>query len=219
MNLRMPEGLTVDVRILLAAATLPAAGFTAEELVVAAFNEFPKDFCLMGFPQYPDSNKVLTQVTTAGRGLQKKGWLTQIGTKKYQLTGEGRRRLESLSSREVQEGIRAEDRDLAEMLLHWLRSEALEKFRIGKTADITEREALAYWRLTSGSSAARAHRVLAVAESAARFLCANVDAGKHTQIHHMRLVSPSQAQQLVNLHEYLKGRFKEALGFLQSQRR
>lgn len=218
MNLRMARSLVIDEKILLAAATLPADGFTAEDLVVAAFKRFPKDFCLMGFPDYPDSNKILTNIVTAGKGLQKKGWLMQIGTKRYQLTGEGYRHLEALHPEQDHQGLRAPDRDIAEMLLHWLRSDASKKFKLGQAEEISEREALAHWHLTSGASAARTHILIAVAESAVRLLSANIETGQQTQIHHGRSIPPSEAQQLVDLHKYLKGRFSDALKFLQSQR-
>ncbi len=213
------RGLLVDEKILLAAGTLSAEGFTAEELVVTTFKHFPKDFCLMGFPEYPDSNKVLTQITTSKRGLQRRGWLVQVGTKRYQLTGEGRRHSQALRPEESINGVRLDDRDVADMLLHWLRSDARQKFKEGKEGNISEREALAYWGLTSGASAAKTNGALAIAESAVRLLLENVEHGSHTQIHHIRSVSPAEAEQLTNLHQYLRTRFSEALKFLQNQRR
>ncbi len=64
------DELYIDEKILLSSGSLSEQGFTAEELIVAAFKQFPKDFSLLGFPDYPDSNKILTLITTAGRGLQ-----------------------------------------------------------------------------------------------------------------------------------------------------
>ena len=213
------SGLVIDEKILLAAALLPETGFTAEELVVKSHKQFPGNFSLMGFPEYPDSNKVLTQITTAGRGLQKRGWLEKIGTKRYHLTGEGRRRLASLERNEDQIGIRADDRDVANLLQHWLRSEAYQKFRAGKQDDIGERQALAHWRLTSGATAARTHRLLAVAESASSLLEANTQTSQSTQPRHDLLIQPAEAQRLVDLHVSLKKKFKDALEYLSSQRR
>ncbi len=210
---------TIDEKILAAASDLPDDGFTAEDLVVATFKKFPSDFCLMGFEQYPDSNKVLTQITTANRGLQKRGWLVQIGKKRYQLTGEGRRRIRAIAPETGPQRVRADDRDIADMLTNWLRSEAIQKAKSRKLDGISEREALAYWRLTAGASAAKAHRMLAVAESAATLLMTNIASGQHTAIHHTRSISPQEAQGLADLHSYLKTRFHYALDFLKNQTR
>lgn len=210
--------MIIDEKILLAASELPPDGFNAEDLVVATFKKFPLDFCLMGFPEYPDSNKVLTQITTSGRGLQKRGWLVQIGTKRYQLTGEGFRHLAVLKPEQNNQGFRSDNRDIAELILHWLRSNAYQKFKLDQRERITEQEALAYWRLTAGASAAKTHRYLAVAESAINFLSINTNAQQQAQIHHGRSISPLEASQIIDLHKYLKERHAKELHFLQSQR-
>lgn len=211
--------MTIDEKILLAASELPDTGFTAEDLVVAAFKRFPGDFCLMGHEQYPDSNKILTQITTAKRGLQRRGWLAQIGKKRYELTGEGRRRAKNISPESGPERVRADDRDIVDMLVNWLGSEARQKAKVGKPETISEREALAYWRLTAGASSAKTHRMLAISESTATLLRENVTSGRHTAIHHMRSIAPTEAQELLDLHSYLSKRFRTALDFLTNQRR
>lgn len=214
--------MTIDEKILLAASDLPEDGFTAESLVVAAFKKFQVDFCLMGFEQYPDSNKVLTQITTANRGLQKRGWLTQIGKKRYQLTGEGRRRATAIDPETDPHRVRADNRDIADMLTNWIRSEARQKAKSGKLERISEREALAYWRLTSGASVARTHRMLAVSESTARLLMADIATGQLTAIHHAHRIPPippAEAQELADLNSYLKKQFQSALDYLKNQKR
>ena len=218
MSTSASRGLTIDEKVLLSAATLPTSGFTAEELEVATFKRFPDDFHLAGFPEYPDSNRILTQITTAGRGLQKRGWLRQIGTKRYQLTAEGRRRLEALRPDSEDRGSRTDNRDIAEMLLHWLRSDAFRKHSSGKKDEIAERDALVYWRLTAGASAVRTHRMLATAESAVKILEENIGAGQPSRLQHDRAISPHEGQQLIALHQYLRKRFASALEFLQGQR-
>lgn len=55
---------------------------TTEEIVVAAWMSHPEDFCLDGFPQYPDSSKVI--FTLMGRkGLVGKGFLKRVGPGRY----------------------------------------------------------------------------------------------------------------------------------------
>lgn len=58
------------------------AKFTINELVVACWKNEPARFCLTGFPEYPDSNKVIVCVSGA-RGLVAKGVLTRVAPGVY----------------------------------------------------------------------------------------------------------------------------------------
>lgn len=58
--------------------------FTAEEIVVAAWQNYPEIFCLKGFPKHPDSNRVLACLM--GRtGLVSLGYLRRVGPRLYSL--------------------------------------------------------------------------------------------------------------------------------------
>src|SRR2546422_1200777 len=85
--------LTVPERILLAAEHLEKQGqspFSAEALIVAAWQQFPRTFGLKGYAdQYPDSNKVLSSIMGV-KGLARRGWLVKMGQKLYALTRDGR---------------------------------------------------------------------------------------------------------------------------------
>src|SRR5205807_468685 len=84
---------TVPEKILLAADKLEKAGqspFSAESLIVAAWQQSPRTFGLKGYAdQYPDSNKVLSSIM-GEKGLARRGWLVKMGQKLYALTREGR---------------------------------------------------------------------------------------------------------------------------------
>ena len=84
---------TVPEKILLAAHHLEEQGqspFSAEALIVASWQKFPKSFGLKGYTdQYPDSNKVLSSIMGA-RGLANKNLLQKMGQKLYTLSREGR---------------------------------------------------------------------------------------------------------------------------------
>src|SRR5271163_2839682 len=84
---------TVPEKILLAAEQLEKLGqspFSAESLIVASWQQFPKTFGLKGFADlYPDSNKVLSSIMGV-KGLARRGWLSKMGQKLYALTREGR---------------------------------------------------------------------------------------------------------------------------------
>src|SRR6266702_659470 len=97
----MGSGLTVPERILGAAFALEAGGktpFTAEDLVVSAWRLYKDTFGLQGYAdQYPDSNRVLTNIMGT-KGLRGKGWIIKVGEKKYQLTEAGRAAAKGLST-------------------------------------------------------------------------------------------------------------------------
>src|SRR5467141_1793873 len=83
----------VPEKIILAASQLEDEGqspFSAEALIVGAWQKFPKTFGLKGYAdQYPDSNKILTSIM-GEKGLARRGWLAKMGQKLYTLTREGR---------------------------------------------------------------------------------------------------------------------------------
>jgi len=94
---------------LLAADQLEKQGqspFSAEALIVAAWQHSPRTFGLKGYTdQYPDSNKVLSSIM-GEKGLARRGWLAKMGQKLYALTREGRRA--SVAASGSQEPIAAE---------------------------------------------------------------------------------------------------------------
>jgi hypothetical protein len=83
---------TVPEKILLAAYQLEQEGqspFSAESLIVASWQRFPRTFGLKGYAdQYPDSNKVLSSIMGV-KGLARRGWLAKMGQKLYTLTRDG----------------------------------------------------------------------------------------------------------------------------------
>src|SRR6266540_2702885 len=84
---------TVPEKILFAADQLEKKGespFSAEALIVAAWQQYPRTFGLKGYlDQYPDSNKVLSSIM-GEKGLARRGWLVKMGQKLYAMTREGR---------------------------------------------------------------------------------------------------------------------------------
>ncbi len=84
---------TVPEKILLAAHQLEEEGqspFSAEALIVASWQKFPRTFGLKGYAElYPDSNKILSSIM-GEKGLARRGWLVKMGQKLYSLTSAGR---------------------------------------------------------------------------------------------------------------------------------
>jgi hypothetical protein len=145
---------TVPEKILLAAHTLEDQGqspFSAEALIVAAWQKFPKTFGLKGYADlYPDSNKVLTSIM-GEKGLAKRGWLAKMGQKLYNLTREGRqavRRLLQADEAQPVERATKLSRDQEKFLLGLLSTPAVEKFQQGLKMELTFADACKFWGIT-----------------------------------------------------------------------
>src|SRR5208282_3582558 len=96
---------TVPEKILLAADQLEKQGqspFSAEALIVAAWQQYPRTFGLKGYTDtYPDSNKILSSIM-GEKGLARRGWLVKMGQKLYALTREGRQIIRSLLNEDAE---------------------------------------------------------------------------------------------------------------------
>jgi hypothetical protein len=116
------QNLSKADKLLLAAGALAREGrmkFSAEDLVVAAFNAFPDDFSLKGYPQFPNSNAVLTQVMGKAARLIVKGWLEKTGAKQYRLTPKGIHDLDGISGEQLSRSVhlaREEEEGLGRLL-------------------------------------------------------------------------------------------------------
>jgi len=154
-----PKTLSAADRLVLAASSLGSAGtaFTAEDLVVAAWRQFPGAFGLRGYlnqsgdPIYPDSNRVFAEImgTKPGRS---RGWIEKVGNKTYRLTEAGRRRVEELQGAESPRRAAIDRRSLDEYR-RLLGSRAIHKFRNGLQERVTFHDACAFWGLSPRSNA------------------------------------------------------------------
>ncbi len=96
----MGQELTTANKILVTAAQMAETQetFTAEDLIVHAWQHFPESFGLSGYrEQYPDSNRVLSKLM-GSVGLCSRGWLEQVSTKTYRMTAAGRKLATALRS-------------------------------------------------------------------------------------------------------------------------
>lgn len=101
--------LTTLKKVLVAAATLDneKQTFTAEDIIVRAWKDFPESFGLRGYQEkHPDSNRVLAKLM-GSLGLCGRGWLEQTDTKTYRMTPAGRKMVKSFgyptSSRPIEQ--------------------------------------------------------------------------------------------------------------------
>ncbi len=150
-NLTAVAECTVPEKVLLAALELEEQGqspFSAEALIVAAWQKFPKTFGLKGYAElYPDSNKVLSSIMGV-RGLAGRGWLAKMGQKLYVLSREGRqlvRRLLNDGTPAPAEDVVKVSREQEKFLSGLWATAAVEKFTEGRKAEVTFAEACGFW--------------------------------------------------------------------------
>jgi hypothetical protein len=214
---------TVPEKILLAAYHLEEHGespFSAESLVVSAWQKFPKTFGLKGYTdQYPDSNKILSSVM-GERGLARRGWLSKMGQKLYALTPAGRDVVQRLVHGDEQPQAKAPPvkiaRDQEKYLLGLLESSAVRKFKEGLKDELTFADACRYWGITENlhgaAITARLDRLCGVLGEVERTI-----AGGSAELSNGRSISKDDLNLLAAVHEYLEERFARHLTLLRNR--
>ncbi len=214
---------TVPEKILLAADQLEKEGqspFSAEALIVACWQKFPRTFGLKGYAdQYPDSNKVLTSIM-GEKGLTRRGWLVKMGQKLYAMTREGRlvvRRV-TLAEEEptaVSASVKL-SRDQERFILNLLDSSAVQKFEENRKAELTFADACRFWGITENMKGEALDAKLQQFDSQLSELdrgLADADAelanGRHVAAGDVRVIS--------NIHRYMEDRFDRHLNLLRSR--
>jgi hypothetical protein len=160
--------LTVHEKLLLAAAGLEDRGqstFTAEDLVVAAWQFDPETFGLSGHldiagrPAYPNSNRVFVEIM-GSKPIRKQGLLAKSGTKTFRLTETGRQRVAEMRSAGTA-GVGepagnakvAFGRETVKKLQRLLGTRAVEKMRSDRRDQVTFTDAASFWGINARSSA------------------------------------------------------------------
>jgi hypothetical protein len=215
---------TLPEKILLAAAHLEGQGqspFSAEALIVSAWQKYPKTFGLKGFEeQYPDSNKVLAGIMGV-KGLPGRGWMVKVGQKLYSLTRDGRQVVRKLQQGEDTPPLTAKrptaklmrEQDL--LLQGLLASPAYGKLRQGRQAEWTFSEACRFWSMNDrqgGAVDARLDELQRGLTEVERIL----SAGPQT-LGNGREVTAKDAGVLCDLHQQLEQRFGRHLNLLRSR--
>jgi hypothetical protein len=215
--------MTVSEMILLAAMDLEEHGqspFSAESLIVAAWQKYPRTFGLKGYAdQYPDSNKVLASIM-GQKGLARRNWLVKMGQKLYALTREGREAVRQILHGEEPAAPSGEEVSLLrdqEKFLHGLfASTALQKFQEGRKQELTFADGCRYWGITENLRGdvldARMDRFRDNLADVKRLL----GDGSAT-LSNGRSVEPDDIAQLGQVHNYLYERFSRHLNLLRTR--
>lgn len=222
------DKLTVPEKLLVAAlrARESSATFTAEDLVVEAWQLYPDTFGLAGYSKlYPDSNRILTNIMGT-KGMRGKGWLRKVGEKQYRLTSKGLSDGEALLTRIAtsanehsapKAALRAElDRQTARALERLLTTQAAQKALSGRRDQITFHEATGFWDITARSNANTllsrlndTELLLSRAASAAEESGAADDIRLSTMN-----VSAEDLGRLLQIHAWMQERFNDELNIL-----
>jgi hypothetical protein len=216
---------TVPEKILLAAFQLEEQGqspFSAEALIVAAWQKYPRTFGLKGYDeQYPDSNKVLASIM-GERGLARRGWLVKPGQKLYALSAEGRKCVRRLLQGDDQpEAVKADrpvklSKDHDKLLQGLFVTTAYEKVREGRQQELTFADACRFWNITDNLSSdvldARLDHLRAALAEVERQIglgSANLSDGHN--------ISLDDIAQLCDIHSHLLQRFGRHLTLLRNR--
>ena len=213
---------TVPEKILLAAFQLEEAGqspFSAETLIVAVWQQFPRTFGLKGYAeQHPDSNKVLSSLM-GEKGLARRGWLDKMGQKLYALTREGRQLRSRLRNDEPPPAPTDKvklPRDQDKLLQTLFASTAVRKYQENRKPELTFADACRFWSITENLHGAALDDRLATVRATLGEIERAIGPGK-TVLSDGRLLTGDEANMLCDLHLYLEDRFARHLTLLRNR--
>lgn len=223
--------VTVHDKLLLAAAKLEDDGrspFSAEDLVVAAWQLDPETFGLPGHidkngrPAYPNSNRVYVEIM-GSKPIRKLGLLAKVGTKMFRLTESGRQRVLELRSKSADaetgsNGKVAFSRDTSRKLQKLLGARAVEKLSNGRKDEITFTDASSFWGISARSSAMTFQASLGDVEGTLR-AAEEASADRPIRFEHGgKGYTADDIRQLVSLHQYMLETFSSELDVIRRRR-
>ncbi len=213
---------TVPEKILPAAFQLEESGqspFSAEALIVAVWQQFPRTFGLKGYAeQHPDSNKVLSSLM-GEKGLARRGWLNKMGQKMYALTREGRQLVRRLRNDEPEplpsENVKLQ-RDQDKLLQTLFASTAVRKYHENRKPELTFADACRFWSITENLQGSALDDRLATVRASLNEIERAIGSSK-TVLSDGRLITADEANMLCDLHLYLEDRFARHLTLLRNR--
>lgn len=221
----MTVRLTVADRLLIVAHRISGDQcnpFSAEQLVISAWQAYPESFGLKGFlnenghPEYPDSNRVFAEIM-GSKPLRKRGLLEKINNKTYRLTEAGKQRASVLANEKVQDITRRSlDRKQQEDVRRLIRSRVFTKFSSAKKSRITFLDACSFWGISPRSSAMHLEARLAHIKETLYQVKAYVASGTVSLDRHNKATA-SDIDKLINLHFDLQEMFAKELSIIRQR--
>jgi len=218
--------MTTVEKILLAAHELEENGkspFSAEELVVKAWENDKSLFGLQGYADlYPDSNRILSNIM-GNKGLKGRGWIEKVGQKLYKLTASGTSISKSIASSAQTTSSRATtiDRKQIVIILRMLESPVFKKKNEQDEQNILFRDACKFWGISSYSDPStvntqfRVNRdVLAGLEKAV----ASSATGRLVLPYMKEVINKETVSSLIKTDEFLRTKFFNEIENLRKRR-
>ena len=217
------DDFTVPEKILLAADHLDKGGqspFSAEALIVASWQKFPKTFGLKGYAElYPDSNKILSSIM-GEKGLARRGWLVKMGQKLYALTREGRHIIRKVTLSEDEPASDGSllrlSREQEKFVQAMLDSSAVQKFEENRKGELTFADACRFWSITENTKGDALDARLSQAQRQLAELD-RVLADNDAELSSNRILTAGELRNLNNIHRYMEDRFDRHLNLLRSR--
>jgi hypothetical protein len=197
--------------------------FTAEDLVVWSWKEYPDTFGLAGYSKsYPDSNRILTNIM-GSKGMRGKGWIRKVGEKKYKVTSKGVKRAKNIAQEQgdhqTESELRGElDRESAEKLESILDTRASSKILDDDLDSLTFHDTCGFWEITPRSDAKTLEdRLLETRENLehARKTLSDKGADRHKVSGH--LVTEKMLEKLLDAHHEMQSMFEDQLDILRER--
>jgi hypothetical protein len=216
------EEFTVPEKILLAADSLDKEGqspFSAEALIVASWQKFPKTFGLKGYAdQYPDSNKILSSIM-GEKGLARRGWLVKMGQKLYALTRDGRQVVRHVLTDEEQHPPGANiklSREMEKFVLGLLESSAVQKFEENRKGELSFSDASRFWGITDNTKGTALDSRIQHIQSQLTELDRTM-ADADAELSSGRVLTAGDVRYITNVHRYMEDRFDRHLNLLRKR--
>ncbi len=216
------DEFTVPEKILLAADHLDKQGqspFSAEALIVASWQKFPKTFGLKGYAElYPDSNKILSSIM-GEKGLARRGWLVKMGQKLYALTRDGRQVVHRVTLEEEEEtpaSLVKLSREQEKFVLGLLDSSAVQKFEENRKVELTFADACRFWGISENVKGDALDARMIQFQNQLTEL-ERVFADADAEMTNGRHVDSGEVRVLTNIHRYMEDRFDRHMNLLRSR--
>jgi hypothetical protein len=219
----MHDDLSLDEKVLLAAYDLENSGrtpFSAEDLVVAAWQKFPDAFGLEGHGgEYPDSNRVFTKIM-GDKGLRGRGWLLKVGEKLYRLSEAGKSHARSRSEEDSTSPSRSSlTREQKDALRRLLQSKAVQKVKAGLHDSVIFLDACSFWDISARSSANTLSARLASVESMIKVVARLIEENRSLAFVHGDIaITTEDLQLLKRTHSFLLERFQDELAIIRKRK-
>ncbi len=221
------NGLSITEKLLISAFYIEESGklpFSAEDLVVTAWEKFPDSFGLAGYRDdsgrlsYPDSNRVFAEIM-GSKPIRKRGFLKKVGTKMYKLTEGGREHARLLVGRKDRPSTEKAglSRDIEQQLKRLFEMKATDKIIRGHLEEITFYDACVFWGISPRSSSIELEGKIANFREVLQAAKKVFDGGKICFEHGGRVYSSEDLEILQRTHEYLLSRFTPELEVIRNR--